>query len=393
MPRPTALRAARLAPPLALVLALACAGETLHTPPPPDQRELYWDLQLNHHAVTLSTTAPYDRLTVVATPRNIGQEPLPGLPAPQYVSSDAEHVVVTPAGELVAVAPTAPDAHVMVTATLTAGNLKHSDYVFVRVVDNPAPPVLTTFSVHPVPPDSAKVASIIDGDAIVLDTLPVRATDATGAPMTDLLVSFRVSGAGPAMTGSRLSFNEFVGVDEVTGVVSGLLPGKTTIYAAATVFGVAKADTLPYRIGLPITGRFVVAKRTDGRPGSTMPERVLTLAAGAEVRWVALAADTAMDLDISFTDPTHVAGFLGSPVSLHDPLTASLCEIFAFVYGPAGVDCANRGDFVLPATQNPFTGMAGFGIAARTFPVPGTYDFRSTGHGLQGRIVVIDESE
>lgn len=395
MPRPTASRTARLAPPFALVLALtlACTGETLQTPPPPEPSELYWDLQLNHRAVTLSTTAPYDTLTLRATPRNIQQEPLTGLPVPRYLSNDTERVAVTAGGELVAVAPTALGTYVQVTATLTAGNLKHSDYVLVRVVEG-STPALATFSVHPVPPDTAKTAAVSGTEPVVWDTLPVRATDTTGAPMTDLLVSFRAAGSGPAfLNGDRFSGNELVIVDDVTGVLYGMLPGRTTIYASTTVFGVTKADTLPYRIGLPITGRFEIAKRTDGTPGSTMLERVVTVAAGGEVRWLPFAADTAMDLDITFTDPTHVAGFLGSPASRYDSFTAALCEIFATIYGPAGVNCTNGGSFVLPVNQNPFTGMASFGIASRTFPVPGTYDFRSLGHGLQGRIVVIDESE
>lgn len=390
MPKPTASRAVRLAPSLVLVLALACGDETLNTPQPPEPSQLYWDLQLNHRAVTLSTRAPYDTLTLVATPRNIAQEPLTGLSAPRYTSDNGEYVVVTDEGELVALRATAPDAFVKVTATLTAANLKHSDYVLVRVVDDPELPVLATFSVHPVPPDSAKVA--LTRSITVKDTLPMRATDATGAPITDLLVSFRAAGTRPHSLSTGTG-NEFLGLDEITGEIVGLLPGTTTINAVTTLFGVTKADTLRYRIGLPITGVVVVTKRSDGTPGSTAPDPVLTLATGAAVAWNASIADTTMDLDITFTDPTHVASFPGSSVYPYATTFLAICDIQAFVFGPAAVNCTNGGNFVLPVIQNPFTGSAILGTAVRTFPVPGTYVYRSVGHGLEGRIVIIDESE
>ena len=57
---------------------------------------LVGQLELNHHAVLLSTaTAPYDTLTLRATPRNVRGEPLPALAAPHYTSTDLEHVGVT----------------------------------------------------------------------------------------------------------------------------------------------------------------------------------------------------------------------------------------------------------------------------------------------------------
>ena len=125
-----------------LPLLVACGAENLKPGATAEPAELYWALRLNHHAAVMSTTAPYDRLSLTATPVNYLGEPLAGLPAPQYVSRDRERVDVTSDGVLVAVAPTAQ--RVWVVATLTTNNLRHQDSVLVRVVNNPSPPVLSS---------------------------------------------------------------------------------------------------------------------------------------------------------------------------------------------------------------------------------------------------------
>ncbi len=372
----TVSRAACRVLPLALPLALACTGETLG-PPLPDQSTVYWDLHLNHHAVTLSTTAPYDTLSLVATPRNIRGEPLTGLPAVQYVSRDPERVRVTPGGVLVAISPT---VQVVIVATLTTGNLKHKDSLFVRVVADPAPPVLATFSVHPLPPDSAKYGALRFANP-AQKKLPVQATDTAGAPMANPLVSFRSS--DPAIAS----------IHELTGVISnplGGLPGEVKIYAEMTAFGVAKVDTVRYRIGLPIDTYVMFRPRPDGLPGSIIDEKELRVGVGAAVFFRGFTGDPRVEIDIVFSDPTHVAGFVGSSVVPFAPLSNSLCGSFK----PRGLaDCTNGGNIMMPLGQNT-NGSPQLGIAARVFPVPGIYDFHSTlNSAVQGRIVVIDESE
>src|SRR5437867_1016649 len=85
---------------MGLPLALGCQGEHLKPEPPAEPGELYWMLELNTHAVTMSTTAPYDTLSLTATPRNYQGAPLAGLPVPQYTSSDPTRVTVSPEGVL-----------------------------------------------------------------------------------------------------------------------------------------------------------------------------------------------------------------------------------------------------------------------------------------------------
>ncbi len=366
----------------ALPVVLACLGESPSSPGMPDRSVLYWDLNLNHHAVTLSTAAPYDTLRLVAMPRNIHGDPIEGLPMPQFVSADLKYVAVTPDGVLIALAPMAPGTSIKVTATLTVNNLKHTDYALVQVLNNPTPPVLTDFSARPVPPDSSKLAARRDGGEGGLSyRLPLRATDETGAPMTDLLVSFRSSDT------------RIADINELTGAVEPWLTDSVTFYAAATAFGIAKADTVPFRIGLPITSRFVLAARSDGS-GTIFNERALTVGVGAVVVWQATGPNMTTDLDIEFTDPTHVAAFPSVPLYGY-PMTAlyrSLCDLIG-IATPS--DCTGSGNFVLPrifrATLRPPRWAVG--VAVRGFPVPGIYDFHSTLQGVSGRVIVVDESE
>lgn len=367
---------------LTLPLILACGGDSLG-PPLVEPSTLYWDLNLNHHAVTLSTTSPsHDTLTLIAMPRNISQEPLPGLPAPIYVSEDPERVLVTSEGMLVAVAPMAPGTQVKVVASLTAGNAKHTDYALVRVVDNPTPPMLASLSVQPLRPDSAKLAAVRVMEREHDYRLPMRATDTAGGPLVDLLVSVRSSDSRVAA------------IDEITRVVQGFMPGWVNFYAAATAFGVTKADTLRFRIGLPITSRFVLLARSDGIPGNFLEERELRVGVGAMVYWQATGGDASTDADITFADPTHVAALPTSPLYAHPVSPLWLCDAFESAI-PGVTDCAGSGSFVLrpilvPNSSSPFWIL---GIGARTFPVAGIYPFRSTLQGFDGKIVVVDESD
>lgn len=360
-------------------LTLACRDQSLG-PPLADSSMAYWDLTLDHHAVTLSTVAPYRTLPLVATPRNIRQEPLAGFPAPTYVSENPERVVVTSDGTLIAMAPTAPGTHVTATATLTAENLKHTDSVLVRVVDTPPSSVLGSLSVQPIPPDSAKIAAQT-GWTRAYYRLPLRALDTLGAPIADVLVAFRSS-------------DRRIAAIDSTGLVEGLLPGWVNLSAATTAFGITKADTLRFRIGLPILSGFNLQVRRDGTPGSVLQERELTVGLGAVIYWQAVNGDARTDADITFTDPTHVVAFPTAPVYVHPASRdlVDLCEFFA-ARGPGYTDCTGSGSFVLhPAlVPNATPPIRVLGFGARAFPVAGTYTFHSTLQGFEGRIVVVDE--
>src|SRR5690348_7928741 len=136
----------------AVLVFASCGSDAVAPTPTSNPTALYWALTLDHHAVTLATTSPYDTSRLTATPRDPSGAPLSVPIAVTYQSTDLAHVGVSPEGVLQAVAPA---SQIQVIATLSLGNVTHVDTAVVNVTTDSAPPVLTTFSIHPVPPDSA----------------------------------------------------------------------------------------------------------------------------------------------------------------------------------------------------------------------------------------------
>jgi plastocyanin len=355
-----------------LPFALACESDSLKPPPIPEPAELYWTLDFNHRAVRLSIKAPYDTLTVAAVPRNYLGAPLTGLPAPQYTSGDATKVAVTGDGVLQALE--ASSQTIPVVARLTVGNLTHVDTVLVQAVDVDPPPVLGSFSIHPVPPDTAKVGACSPSAGIcdfLLKPLSLiaRAADTGGVAIAGLSVFFRSSDSTIAR------------IDRTTGQVSGLRPGPVTFYASTTAFGITKADTLPFRIGLRVVNRVDVRRvvpASGGAPVNAFFPSELRVGPGAMVIWA--TTDTSM-VDITFDDDdlpnVHAAATF--PTQLYrSPFNLNLL-CFGF-----NTNCMSAGNIVITPPTNRG--------AVRVFSLPGTYEYRSTRYGTSGRIVVVDES-
>ena len=369
-PRPRAWRRGLRA--IAVWALAGCGGDSFQPakPLPPDQ--VYWTLELNHRAVTLSTSAPgKDTLTLVATARTADGTPLTDLPPVEYVSRDPERIVVTQDGLLQAVQPTGGQV-VAVVATLTADNLKHVDSVLVVAVDNPTPPVFDSFSIQPTPPDSAKAGAL--GTCFVLPQvqerpsfcsipLPVTLLDAAGAPITPAVVAIRSGNPNVlfiAPDGMIFSSPQFIG------------PETATLYASATVFGVRRADTLPFRLGWPVAGAFALH---DSRV-------TITIGVGGVAFWLPMLShiqDTVRSvIDITFDDPTNVVA-----ADLSDPGLAF------FTRSCASEPCFNgSGNIVIDGLASPIIGS--FKVFRR-FPMPGVYDYHSTALGTSGRIVVKEE--
>lgn len=414
IPLPTRVRPKRwsLLALFGLSLALACGSDHLTPPGLTDPAVLFWDLRLTQRAVTLSTTPPYDTLTLTVIPRNYAGDALTEAPLPRYTTSDDSRVVVTPEGVLVAVSPTPFDRAVTVVATLTIGGVTHRDSVFVKVVANPTPPVLASLSIQPVPPDTAKRSYLpllgipaLQTDASGSSLLPpVRATDMAGQPLSDFLVAYSVSDTTVVglFTPYYPYFNDYV-ADGRQAVFEGLRTGQVTFYASATVFGVTKVDTLPYRIGWPVARDIWLSPDPSRGPGnffrnfydisndffgdSGKPSEI-TMGAGGVVGWYTSnrpldAPPTPFETDIVFDDPTNVHGIDVSAQILKPSFYPGVCS-------PPGrfrmvlIDgCSTGGNFVLPADS--------IVAAYRAFPVPGIYEYRNAQNGARGRIIVLDE--
>lgn len=387
-----------------LPFMIACQGDHLTPAMPVDPAVLYWDLRLNHHAVTLSTAAPYDTLTLTATPRNSMGEPLGGLPAPTYRSTDPERVAVTEGGVLIAAQPTAQP--VPVVATLVSENLQHVDTVLVRVDTATVPPQLGSFSIQSVPPDSAKNAARggLGSMKYLLNRLVVAA-DTGGAPFSEVTVSFDPNDLIPApvpvpdllvafhSSDTTIAKVEYRNIGGNMGVFTllGLRPGTVTLRASTSAFGITKTDTLVFRIGEPlITFMGGNANLTSGRERyrDTLPDGSVVPVYGDPVRvatggLVLFALDSA---DVTFADPTNVG-----PAVNADPYYNSFLLCFLFV--PSCTDSGN-----IPVTDTKLLPGGGFTgkFVGRTFPVPGTYEYQSRVAGstasTTGRIIVVDEN-
>jgi hypothetical protein len=324
---------------------LNCGGEQSVTSPGTDGSTLFWSLTLDQHAVNLSTVAPYDTAHVVATPRTSDGSVYPNASTVRFVSSDLEHVQVSEDGELHAIAP---GVGIPVVATMSVGNLTHSDTVMVDVVSDSVPPVLESFSIHPIPPDSAVWGANALENLTFVGTRLVVAHDDAGNTLSGFSIYFHSSDSTIAT------------IDRSTGELSGKRPGQVTIVASTLAFGVARADTIPFTITMPAFMAVIIAPPagTTGPNLVTAPS-IATIAAGGTILFWDLSLS---QINISFPDPSVIG---------EDQLVCFCGSGNIDTYGADTVDIDN--DF-----------------RARSFPVAGTYVYTVGGgpNALTGTIIV-----
>jgi plastocyanin len=357
--RPARFAIARACPLLGaaigILLATGCGSETVATQPTVDVSTLYWALALDHRAVTMSTAAPFDTVRLTATALNPSGDTLTGLGAAIFTSTDLQRVRVDANGVVHALAV---GSAIQVIATLRAGNMTHTDTATIDVTDDPAPHPIASLSIHPAPPDSAKLAM-----GSFPKFLAARMLDADGQPIDGVAVDYRSS--DPTIAS----------VDRELGFVTGNRPGRVTIVASATAYGATRADTLAFTIGLPVRAIVGVADSLLFSTRSVLfaPSEV-RVGPGAAVVWI-WAADIP-GTDVTFDDPSNVAertdGGLGSGAH------TGAGNI------PAQANCSASTDFLTRIREC---------FKARVFPVPGVYPYRSTLTGATGRIVVVDERD
>lgn len=351
--------------PLPCIVALACSAENVDPPPTMDTDAIFWTLELNHHAVTMSTVEPYDTLTLEATPRNYRGEILHGLGAPRYVSGDLAKVHVTPEGVVVALGHTGP---IVVTATLTANDVTHTDSVTIVVDDLASPPKLKTFSVQPVAPDSAKSGPGLPA------YLPLRAADSNDVP---LAMAYGFNDGYPVFYRTSDPSIATIGGD---GSIAGNRLGTIKLYAGTMLYGIAKADTVTWRIGWPIFLNVLLRLPGAGAGAGAFTPSEITVGIGASVSWAMIRSSSNPEVDVTF-DADDVPSVLALD-AVHHP-TASTIRLFnCGTVAGFTTDCAGAGDIMLgPTVPN----------ALRVFPAPGIYDYRSDVLGASGRVIVVDE--
>ena len=337
------------------VLIVSCSTrDSLVAPQPNTTSTQYWALTLNYHALTMSTTSPYDTLRLIATPRDVNGNVLTGLGAPTYSSSDLKNVQVDSSGLVHALGST---SMALVTVTVSNGTYSLADTAYVNVtnVTNPSP--LVSLSIQPVPPDSAEEA--FD----VVRQLPLIALDSAGDTLSGLLVYYH------SVDRTKTT------VDPTLGLVQGVYPGQVSLLtASATVYGVTKVDSLHYVIGWPLneyiriaSGILVAGKLVEGFDPS-----LIKLSPGGVVAWFNDAGNA--PIDVVFDDSTAADSALGS-------YWCSPAYVAAYPWlCAAGNIAAFATDSTIPAS----------GIRVRAFPQVGSQRFHSTLYGTTGEIDIVD---
>jgi plastocyanin len=284
-------RARRLGRALALLALAGCGTDAVAPTPIADPSALYWALTLDRRAITISTVAPYDTIRLAATPYNALGDAIADAPAITYRSTDPERIQVDSAGLVHALET---GFGIQVIASLTLGPLTHADTATINVTNVSSPPVLDTFSIHPVPPDSAVwfANALSFTDFYGPKPVPYVALDTNGAPVPNLVVEYRSSDTTIAT------------VDQF-GLLLGVRPGIVKVTATTTAYGITKADTVPYAITMP-TGQVVFIQKTTtpGAPPIMFTPSQVTIAVGGRIIWF---NTTGSNADVTFDDPTNVA--------------------------------------------------------------------------------------
>jgi len=374
--RPARRRAAELACLGGLILALAGCDDLQPTATYEmitDPARIYASITLDHRAVTMALTPPYNTAKLTATVRNGKGEPMSGMPAPTFRSSDSTRVWVSPTGELEA---RSTGGGILIIAEMTSPeNIYHADTAIVNVTALANPPQLTTFRIDRENVDPLAWGLLASNSVepwfilalfgvIPFPEVTVQALDQNGVPITGLSIDYRSLRPEVAV------------VDRVSGQVTsggfipipGLLkPGKVEIVASTLSYGVAKADTAEFAVTYPAVQGVYVELGPDGVPRLS-PDEVIVVKNGF-VGWVNSITDA---VEIVFDNPAQVGE----------------ATVVCMIFGP---DFCGGGDIApftgTPILEGPET------LRYRHFPTAGTYTFRVKGAGidLPGRVVVIEE--
>jgi hypothetical protein len=353
----------------------ACGGFDTPTiyEPITDPAQLYVDLKLNERAINLATAAPYNTIQLTATPRNGLGEPMTGLPAPTFRSTQPLRVRVSHDGLVEALQT---GTGILVIAELAVeGNVRHADTARVNVIVNATPPVLGGFEIDPVPPDSAVWPMIpavnyglhqfllISAGVSTNPGLTARAVDPAGNPITGLQIE--VQSLDPAVASWNADV-EFVSVFRL---------GPARMVARTFAYGVTRADTVTFAVKLPMY-QTVELRAAGSIAGAVTPSEVPVRTGG----WVFWQNMSGQPMDVTFDDATNIR----EATTICDALESAFAPFVVQVYGSTEFPC-DAGN--IPA----FSDTAAFNqlnFRVRQFPVPGVYPYHNTLTGASGRIIV-----
>ncbi len=268
-----------------LLAASAACSPDITVPPAMQMQPFYARLELNHHAILLSSVSPYDTVTLLTTPMTLNgdvwfpvgvsdaeRDAILNATPPVFVSADSSRVKVSPTGLVSVVRPTDAGT-VRIIASRQIGNVTRSDTALVRVIANATPPVIKTFTLRP---DSAAIAN---GEML---TLVLTAADPDGTPIPNVVTYLRslnpslVGIGGTAGTGHNVLF--------VKALAN---TGSVKIRTNAYVYGKVVSDSFTVHVKHPVNSDVTiqVIRGEGGRMQWGLPKRELNMSRGGSVRW------------------------------------------------------------------------------------------------------------
>ncbi len=324
---------------LAMTGLMACGGDGPPTGPIPEGTG-FWVLALNHDAITLSTTAPYDTIQLVATPLDANGDRIDGEQTTVFSSTDRA-VTVTPSGLVTGVAAT---GFATITARMTVGQVTLTSTAYVRVLDAASPVAAKQLTITSTSPTVA-VGWFTPPNPVVSATV----LDLNDAPIPDPMTRYRSS------NGRAISVSD-------NGTLSATNVGTTMIYASATVYGKRVTDSMEITAIHPRLAVVEVQYRTrDGVKVAIFNPDSLTITRGADVVWANLRND---QVDVVFEDPSTAGAAQQTYGKIMDRSGAA-GNIPAWT--PTGIQDSYR---------------------VRNFAQPGTYRYRSALYNTSAIIVV-----
>lgn len=351
--------------------SLGCASDTTG-PAPLNPVHGYWQLTLNHHAITLALTPPYNMLQLVATPSTAAGTPLADSGVTTWTTSDTS-VQVSPTGLLTAIAPA---TGVTLTVSRTIGTVTNTDMAVVNVNDTTSVPHFATLTLQ------QSLSTRLD--TLYLDIYGIRgfvpaALDPNGDTIPNVVFSIISATPSVLSSGGQLTFSQ--GAEQQFG---GNAYGHALMIAEATVYGIRRVDSLPVTVGWLHNALVGVHAQTPA--GSRTPIGVFvpsedTVAVGGTVLWKNELPGHAL-VDVVFDAPTAV-----QPAD-----SATFLDGFASTFG---LVFPTQGGGNIPAfaplDTGSLQGQDTLGVRARRFPTAGTYHYHSGLYGTSGVVHVLPE--
>ncbi len=331
-------------------------------------------LALEHHAINLSTEAPYDTLTL-HTIRTMGD----GSVVPGEVTYSVNKPGISVTNGVLKANSAVTGA--VVRVTLTHGTITRTDSALVSVIAG-APDHLHTFGLRLPAGDSAKTA------VEEAKSIPLVRTSVSGSNLSALLVS---------LVSSDTTIATITQSNGVSTIIP-RRPGRVVLSASTFAYGAVWRDSLVFTVGWPIQFTVPIVERfTTGSVGTVLDfgHRDFTIGVGGCVIW--LNESLVTDMDVQFDDPSRAL-----------PPGGSVCPgTVQVLYADVGgnippfrllprpeVTAEELENFTEEELENYFNAYmaAAFSVyRGRAFPAPGVFPYRSTLHGTSGIIRVCDE--